>query len=68
MSVISPSVMVISVFNTSLIRLPETRNLGSMMKNPPIIKNDVTIWVAYWIKAIMSPVKVPLFIASYAPK
>ena len=46
----------------------ETRNLGSMMRNPPIIKNDVTIWVAYWINAIMSPVKIPLFIASYAPK
>ena len=61
-------VIVISVFNTSAIRLPETIILGRMIKKPPIRINDVTIWVEYWINAIMSPVKIEEFIASYAPK
>ena len=39
----SPSVIVISVFNTSLTRLAETRNLGSIIINPPIIRKEDTI-------------------------
>ena len=62
-----PSVIVISVFRTSLIRLPETRILGRIIMKAPIIKNEVTICVEYWMNAIMSPVSTPPFNASYAP-
>ena len=65
---IGPSLIVISVFITSATRLPDTKILGIMTRNPPIIKNAITICVAYWMNAMIVPVNISPWIASYAPK
>ncbi len=48
--------MELSVPSTSFTRWAATSARGSMMEIMPIIKNDITMTMAYVMKAIMSPV------------
>ena len=48
--------MELSVSKTSFTRCAATSARGSMMAIMPIIKNDITITMAYVMNAIMSPV------------